>query len=296
MYIKLLYDFDQTITIKLFNTPAIVRWFSRYQDSQYQQHYVHTNLADIFRKIQPFIYPSYSSKHWNQIKRSLEQLRSMGYVMPFEMPDKFNYDQYLLNRLHRFFTYNILWHNSNDPNPYDPTFHTDLNFQEWHDILDYINTAVHALEIVTTNPNKKIQDKLPMEFFWLGPKDKSFNSVLEFDQLEQQQNFTYWNYNQHPLVLLDGSILGKSVLESFRTDDNPNCKDCTGRLLSYGGFVIDLTNSRSRLYQSPEFLGWCDKFNLSSPPLEFPIGYVVNPKKLSVVKYLRFKKAVFGAG
>jgi len=293
MYIKLLYDLNQTITIKLFNTPAIVKWFSRYSDSQYQQNYVHTTKCGIFRKIQPFVYPNYRTKHWNNIKSVLEDLSSIGYQIPFKVTDKFYYDQYLLNQLHRFFTYNVLWYGSDETNPYDPKFQTDLSFQEWHDLVDRINAAVHALELVTTNANKKILDRFPMEFFWLGPTHTSFSSVLEFDQIDQTQNLTYWEHRQHPLVLLDGSILGKSVLESFLTNDDPSCKDCTGRSVSHGGFIIDLNNSRSEIYRSQEFLSWC---KLDSPPLEFPIGYVTNPEKLPIVKLLRFRRAVFGAG
>ena len=293
MYIKLLYNLNQSITIKLFNDPAIVKWFSKYSTSQYKQNYVSSPVYNIFRKIQPLIYPSYNTNNWNTILSTLDDLKSLGYRLPFEVPKKFTYDQHLLNQLHRFFTYNELWHGSGESNPYDPGFQTDLSFEEWHDLLDKINVAVHSLEIITTNPNKKIIDRLPMRFFLLGLKEKSFNSVVEFDQDDQKLNLTYFNYQQHPLVLLDGSILGKSVLQSFLTDDDPSLKDCTGRLLSYGGFVIDLHNSRSKIYQSPEFLAWCNKFNLVSPPLEFPIGYVINPEKLSVVKLLKFRKAVF---
>ena len=296
MYIRLLYDFNQTITIKLFNEPAIAKWFSRYSNSQYQQNYVSSPVYNVFRKIQPLIYPSYRTNNWNTILSTLDDLKSLGYRVPFEVPKKFTYDQHLLNQLHRFFTYNVLWYGSDEPNPYDPEFQTDLSFEEWHDLVDKINTAVHSLEIITTNSNRKIIDQLPMKFFLLGLKEKSFNSVVEFDQDDQKLNLTYFDYKQYPLVLLDGSILGKSVLQSFLTNDDPSLKDCTGRLLSHGGFIIDLNNSRSKIYQSPEFLSWCDKFNLISPPLEFPIGYVTNPEKLSVVRLLRFRKAVFGAG
>ena len=297
MYIKLLYDLDQTITIKLFNKPAIAKWFSRYSSFQYQQNYVNSSEYEIFRKTHQLIDPSYKTNNWNTILSTLQDLKSLGYCVPFEVPNEFTYDQHLLNQLHRFFTYNALWHGSGESNPYDPGFQTDLSFEEWHDIINKINVAVHSLEDITTNPNKTIiADQFPLEFFLLDIKEKSFNSIVEFDQDDQKLNFTYFNYQQHPLVLLDGSILGKSVFQSFLTDDDPSLKDCTGRLLSYGGFVIDLNNSRSRLYQSPEFLEWCDKFNLVSPPLEFPIGYVTNPETLSLVKLLRFKRAVFGAG
>jgi len=297
MYIKLLYDLDQTITIKLFNNPAITKWFSRYSSSQYQQNYVNSSEYEIFRKTHQLIDPSYKTNNWNTILSTIQDLTSLGYRVPFEVPNEFTYDQDLLNQLHRFFTYNELWHGSGERNPYDPEFQTDLSFEGWHNILDKINVAVHSLEDITTNPNKKIiADQFPLEFFLLDVKEKSFNSVVEFDQDDQKLNFTYFNYQQHPLVLLDGSILGKSVFQSFLTDDDPSLKDCTGRLLSYGGFIIDLNNSRSKLYQSPEFLAWCDKFNLVSPPLEFPIGYVTNPEKLPIVKLLRFRRAVFGAG
>jgi len=291
MYIKLIYDLDQFITIRLFDNTAVTKWFTKFSEIEYQQHYINSNTTKLFVRLK---HPKLKVNNWNIILSTIKDLKSLGYVFPFELPNKFTNDQELLNNLHRFFTYNIMWDQSNEVNPYDTQFQTDLSFEQWHDLLDKINHAVHWLEVITTNPNKKILNKLPMKFLHILPKQGSPKTVLGFDQNDQLQNFTYFDYDQKPLVLLSGSITGKSILESFLTNDNPTLKDCTGRTISHGGFVIDLNNSRSKIYQSTEFRSWYNKFSLTSPlPLEFPIGHVINPEKLSLVKLLRLRKVLF---
>ena len=293
MYIKLQYALNQTITIKLFDNPAVIKWFNCYQGSRYQQSWIHTNKFKIFKFLQPLIYPGYNSKRWNTIKSTLSKLEQLGYNIPFKLPVKFTDDQNLLNQLHRFFTYNVLWHQSSQPNPYDKDFTTDLGFQEWHDLLDKINTSVHFLELSSTTNNRKILDRFPISYIWINLKKKSFDTVLEFDETDQQENYKYFANDPRPLVLLDGSILGKSVLQSFLDNDDPTCKDCSGRTVSHGGFMIDLNNSRSQIYSSKEFLAWTEKFKLGQLPLEFPIGYVTNPEKLSLVSKLALRDVLF---
>jgi len=293
MYIKLSYSLNQTIIISLFTNPVVSKWFLRYSNFKYQQTYINTTAHSILKRLQPLIDPGYCNRYWKDILSTLENLKSLGYRVPFELPDKFSDDQQQLNRLHRFFTYNILWYRSSGVNCFDPTFQTNLGFKEWHDLLNKINIAVHCLEPATSGPNKKILNRLPLKYIWLQTENKSMDNSLQFDHDDRKHNFEYFNNHQHPLVLLDNSILGKSILDSFLDNDDPTLKDCSGRAVSNGGFIIDLNHSRSKIYQSTEFRTWCNKFCLTSPPLEFPIGYVMNPEKLGLVKILRLKKVEF---
>ena len=68
------------------------------------------------------------------------------------------------------------------------------------------------------------------------------------------------------------------MLQSFIDDDNPTADDCTGRLGSHGGFVVELDSlySRKTVYQSDQFLQWISKYGLSAEnlPYDFPIGYI----------------------
>jgi hypothetical protein len=101
------------------------------------------------------------------------------------------------------------------------------------------------------------------------------------------------------MVILNESILGKSVLQSFSENDNPNAQDCTGRLGSYGGFIIELDDNRKNIYRSKEFISWAQSHNrvFNSLPLEFPIGYIPDFKnqcrktllqKMNIFKNIKF--------
>ena len=66
------------------------------------------------------------------------------------------------------------------------------------------------------------------------------------------------------------------MLQSFEEYDDPNAKDCTGRIGSFGGFFIDTDNKLKDVYESDKFKVWCDKHGrkINELPLEFVIGYV----------------------
>jgi len=298
MHIKITYNTTQSILIKLFDSPAVTNWFLKYSkiNADYQQGWVdHDNN---FMLPEPDQRPNYVSDNWNRIKATFQSLKDLNFIIPFEIPEVFDNNQITLNKLHRFFTYNILWYRekASVQNPYDPNFTTDLDLFEWHTLLDKINVSVHLLEALTVTENKKILKKYPPNLLCFAPKQQSINTPFNFDQLSYQENYRYFDYDQHPLVLLDGSILGKTILQSFLDEDDPNCKDCTGRTLSHGGFIIDLNTSRKQIYESTEFLSWAKKnmnYELKNMPLEFPIGYVVNPDQLDSVSKLTPERVVF---
>jgi len=298
MYIKLEYSFGQSILIKLFDIPVVVEWFNKYSKHQtdYTEFHINSSQYSLFRKIQHIVYPSYAKSKWSTIKLSFQKLKALGYQIPFDIPDQFDFDQNTLNKLHRFFTYNILWYDSKDQNPFDNTFQTDISYSDWHALLDVINRYVHFLEVVVTNENKKILDQYSIDCMQYHLLQQTTDTWLPFNQAQQQQNFKYFDYTEHPLVLLDNSILGKSVLSSFLDNDNPTYKDCTGRLGSHGGFIIDLNNNRKKIYQSDNFKTWTTRYNLTNMPLEFPIGYVVNYQHIKLITRLKFKRAIFSGG
>jgi hypothetical protein len=297
MHIKIIYNPTQSILIKLFDSPAVTNWFLKYSNTKidYHQGWIDQDNNSMLRSTEIAQQPNYTSNNWNRIKTAFQSLKDLNFRIPFEIPDKFDNTQSTLNKLHRFFTYNILWHFEKESvqNPYDPDFTTDLDLSRWHILLDNINVAIHSLEFVTTTEHKKILEKYPLNFLWFGHLNRSMDSSMDFDQLSYQENYRYFDYDQHPLVLLDGSILGKSVLQSFLDEDDPTCKDCTGRTLSHGGFIIDLNTSRKQIYESTEFLSWANSYNLKNMPLEFPIGYVVNPNQLDSISKLTPESVVF---
>ena len=183
----------------------------------------------------------------------LETIRPIG----FDIPKNFTYDQELLNRLHRYYT--------------DTAAVVDKE-SETFELASTVNYCVHELEDFTNTRNVgyisdlwfHIHDyPIPMEC-WIDLKD------------QEQENYKFFNYDYKYPVRLDRSILGKCVLQSFEENDDPNAKDCTGRIGSFGGFFIDTDNKLKDVYESDKFKVWCNKHGrkIKELPLEFVIGHV----------------------
>ena len=183
----------------------------------------------------------------------LQQPRPIG----FTVPKKFTHDQEMLNKLHRYYT--------------DSSAVVDQK-SELFELVSKINYCVHELENFTSSRNKghvsdlwvHIHDyPIPMDC-WIDLNDK------------EQENYKFLDYNYDYAVRLDRSILGKCVLQAYEENDDPNAKDCTGRLGSFGGFFIDTNRKLKDFYQSNKFNDWCKSHGRDTKewPLEFVIGNV----------------------
>jgi len=288
MYIKLECDVNQYILIKLFDNGATHKWFDKFSKYKLGNAAVNNSFFNNSawlkktrdQRINQITY------HWDNIKLTLTNLKNIGFNVPFEISNIFDYDHDILNKLHRFFTYNVSWYHDNFykiktyDNPFDPNFKIEFrNFEDWHRKIDKINKSVHYLQNYTNPPNREILNIYPLKTIVVNLNSQtSFDTWLSFDVDEQQENYKFQEYNNlgKPLVLLDNCILGKSYLQSFLENDDPTCDDCTGREGTHGNFLIDLTDNRSKIYNSLEFKNWLSDYNIENPPLEFPIGYVVN--------------------
>ena len=204
----------------------------------------------------------------------LETIRPIG----FAIPKNFTYDQELLNKLHRYYT--------------DTAAIVDKDTVVF-ELASRVNYCVHELEHFTNTRNTgyisdlwfHIDDyPIPMEC-WIDLKD------------QEEENYKFFNYDYKYPVRLDRSILGKCVLQSFEENDDPNEKDCTGRIGSFGGFFIDTDNKLKDVYLSDKFNIWCNSHGMTvnELPLEFVIGHVKNfsdkPKsyKDKILDKLNFK-------
>jgi hypothetical protein len=271
---------ESVVEIFLFQNNAVTKWFKHFQKINLDHTMGLLDLRDSNDTIN-------SSEYWNQIKSAIDKLKQINYTFPFLVSDEFDRSQDTLNQLHRFFTYNVLWYHDlsikpDKKNPFDENFKIPeyMSFQQWLDIVDEINLAVHKLQSSCyTNKNRKfILDQHPLSMI-CSPVRKShtdLNTWLQFTIEDQAHNFEEYMALELPMVTLDDSILGKSVLQSFYENDDPNAQDCTGRLGSFGGFVIELDDTRKNIYRSTEFTSWAKSHNraLDSLPLEFPIGYI----------------------
>ena len=273
MQIKINYTNNHYILIQLFDNSSVRKWFNYFSLKNYNYSYHLEQTPPAKAKVEV-------AYEWNNIRRTVKYLNKIGLYLNFDLPSTFDYQQSTLNKLHRFFTYNMLWYDirEDNPNPFVPHFKLDnITKDEWHKTIDVINCAVHALEKIVEPTENAVSINPPIYALTFIP-NKTIDTVwLEFDKTDVKQNYEYFNniHYQH-LVILDRSILGKCVLQSFSDDDDPGAADCTGRLGSHGGFSMDLYYRRQHIYQSSNFKDWVNTFNLdpASLPYEFPIGYV----------------------
>jgi hypothetical protein len=282
MKLKLCFD-DDSFDVCLFENKTISKWFQHFKQINSSNNYTAVNVSLVSMTSE------YNVASWKNIQDTMKKLKSIGFQVPDVTAD-FDRDQKTLNFLHRFFTFNVLWyykqeHNPDTPNPYDRNFKIpeDMSFQDWFDIINVINDAVHNLERFTVpHVNKKlIEDHYPLDYVLFRPNKKPHDLIpwLPFDEEDIKYNYTYFDYDHnYQLVTLNQSILGKCMLQSFYENDDPTADDCTGRLGSFGGFVVDLNNNRKSLYCSSEFKQWVESYHLDlkNLPLEFPIGYINN--------------------
>ena len=291
MQIKINYVNDDYILINLFDNQTVEKWGNHFCTKKhvYDQLIEQTPVRNIEIDI-PY--------HWNKIKDITEYVNTLGFYLDFELSEEFDYKQSTLNKLHRFFTYNMLWydHKETTANPFNPHFKLDsMTRNEWHSILDVINQAVHNLENVSNPTKNAIDIDPPIRSLYFRPTTSlDFKeNWIQFDETDIEQNYEYFIkvHTHRNLVMLDRSILGKCVLQSFSDNDILTADDCTGRLGSHGGFIIDTDTRRYEIYQSSKFKDWVASFNLdpASLPYEFPIGYVAK-STFNINDYTLIKK------
>lgn len=278
------FNLSNNIEITLFDVPAIKKWFDYFSKANAETNIYTMTVEQLSAWKTPLV--DDCETHWNTILTSLNHLRSIGYNFDLIVPDQFDYDQQTLNRLHRFFTYNMLWVSKDPttPNPFDLNFTLPTKNMRniWHTLVDPINRAVHKLEQFSTpTANKSFVDtQFPIHTISFINNNQNYtNQLLSFDDNDIEQNYSFFNYNQSNLVTLDRSILGKCILQSFLEDDDPAAQDCTGRLVSWGGFNIDLNDNRKKIYKSAQFIEWAERYKLKNIPYEFPIGYVTSSSR-----------------
>jgi len=302
--LHIIFQDELLIEIILLQNDAVTKWFKHFQKFTANKNYYNPCLIHSSEWINQ--YRGVINPDWDEILSAILELESLGYQLPWSIPETFDFQQKTLNQLHRFFTYNVLWYHelSDNPtkqNPFDPQFKLppDINFQQWLGLINRINTSVHKLENFTAPHENKtfICNQYPLSFLAFMPVRKSYTDLepwLQFTEEEQVHNFTDYFASDLPQVILNRSILGKPVLQSFYENDDLNAHDCTGRLGSYGGCEIELNQNRKQIYRSDRFIQWAASHGrtIESLPLEFPIGYVKDPQPL-LNKLHGFKKVEF---
>lgn len=283
MQIILYLNFNESITISLYQNDTMARWFDHFSKlSESENFYSLTtnNYYDTDFKADINNHKAVKNS-WVEILNSVDYLRSVG-IKPDEIiPSVFEFDQQILNKLHRFFTANSLIYRNDPAN--------NLTMQHlWN-----INEHVHRLEKFS-KPEKNlryIRKNHRLQYINIYNTTQSDHQWFEFTDDDIKHNYEYLELDDEHVVTLDQSILGKCYYQSFAENDDPSQFDCTGRLGSFGGFNIDIQKyNRKRLYLSQQFRDWCEKYSLSfyNLPLEVPIGHITK-SSLSLSNFYNIK-------
>jgi hypothetical protein len=274
------------IIIEVFEENRV--WFNYFQErNQFKEYNTKIEIKKIC-----YLKDTYDHNAWNAIVENTEYLKLQNFKLPYELPNTFNHDQELLNIIHRFFTYNSLWvlgscaldmtgntpMLNSGPNPFDSSF-TPSDLKTFLTTISNLNVAVHKLEISCMTTNKQhVLDIIKNNIICQVTIENygyTSNGWLGVDHLFDEEQKLY--SNSYPNVIMSEEIQGKSYLRAFIDNDDPTKLDVTGRLGSYGGFIIDNNNDRKTIYESIEFNEWLDRYGLKKEnlPLEWPLGQVI---------------------
>lgn len=279
MKIHATFSKNHYVTIELFNNSPVRKWFQHYVNKT-PEYYITYKKEPRWKQDRD---PHHVIESWKLINDALDEIKEIGLVPNFDIPAQFNFDQQLLNKIHRFFTYNHLWWEvrSTAPNPFDPSFNmpSHIKGSDWFHLIGKLNDGVHQLErTVYTDTEKNLVDKkitFQQTTFW-PDIDNPYNDLwLDFDDEMIAHCSHYRKFiNIDNLVILNESILGKPYMRCFFNEDDPHAEDITARLGSHGGFEFDLNGSRKRLYNSPEYNNWLQQHSITDAPEEFVIGRI----------------------
>lgn len=203
--------------------------------------------------------PENIADQYQVLKDVVSKLNITDFPYPDPLPDNFAMvDQVLMNKLHRHFTNSCL-------DLWNPQYKTN-NINEIHDLLDKLNLNIHELELYLPTDIKISHEKSLSEVL-------TFSTGLSYDIFPLRQ---YHSYEPADLIL-DGHILGKTLIESFRCQDDPNSWDTRGHMRTSGGAIMILENFRQEIYNSKDFSDWLDQHgtNKHRTYADFPLGNFV---------------------
>lgn len=294
--IEIIYTNGEVIVIKLFKnsiTEKFLKKYSKnsstlYNDSMCDTNHIKMDYTGRHNNLEKINY------NWSQILSGLEGMKTLGNEINIEFPKEFDFNQETLNTLHRIFTYCDLYHSNQIENyPYcdNYTKNIGISFEEYHSIIDKINQGVHSLEfwVKPTNNRNYVSDNFSLDRIRYETISQPCfeDKWCEFNNQEYKENYNFLSYDFDNIVTLSDTILGKSPLNSFLDDDNPNLPDCTGRYATDGSFNINKGKELINFYNSNYFKNWTDIHHLEIKdiPLELAIGYVDTEKTTKKLDY-----------
>ena len=223
----------------------------------------------------------------DRILSTIDKINSLDYIVP--MPESITKDQLLLldirtqeilNRLHRYLVVATEFRNRwifDQPAQFPFVAYSNANFMY---LLNLVNQSIHALEgYVTTDHKHKFHRIISCyEILVSGSKYQDVDIYADNVDKKIPDDMTEYLRLGGADVWIKKDILGKDFITAFADHDDPTQFDVRPPPMISGGLMIDVDDSRDKLFQSSEFRNW-----LGSTPTDthgnYPIGNVVSDKK-----------------
>jgi len=264
MYVDIVFHFLQrtkTITVDLFDNPGVRAWAEHCCTIQSTRQVGYQKPVVYDKTIPPELWPEY--------QRIQQGLDGTKYALPLTADSKTDVTQHHLNVWHRWFTDGTKSH----PGWMSaPNVQADLRNQ--FVLLHDLNQLVHNWEFHLCEwPKPQMAKFGPGVEIVLLPEKTIHGDGPHVEFTDEQRQ--YHSFDSADLVL-DQSIHGKSVMQSFLDNDNPNHWDTTGHWISHGGCKLVTDNWKQQAYSSAEFDQWLKKNNTDRSQLkaEFPLGRI----------------------
>jgi hypothetical protein len=213
--------------------------------------------------------------HQQLVQQELSKT-SLPIPLPVSTPEEIT--QHHLNVWHRWFTEHSQRIITNNPSWFDDYIQgitTDnLELSAEYYWLNELNQVVHVLESTIHEYPKKELSTAGLEFNF-QPKLDRHGFKIGYVDLAPHRQYHSW---EHADLILDQAVHGKTTMQSFIDNDDPNHWDTTGHHMSWGGCKLVNGTYRQEIYQGPLFRKWMDQNAVTYQDLwgDYPLGNIVN--------------------
>lgn len=268
MHVDILFHFPEEtkiITVDLFDNPGVRAWAEHCATLPPIRQILYQHLAGSIDTTVPV-------ELWPEYLRIEQGLSGTEYELSLPLSEPNEITQHHLNVWHRQFTdvTNDLQTQIQQQNR-----RMDEAEQQCYDLFYDLNQLVHLWENRLNEwPKPKISRYQGIDIN-LSP-EKTPQGTARLMNLTQEHR-QYHSFDEADLIL-DQSVHGKTTLQSFIDNDNPNHWDTTGHWVTHGGCKLVLSSWKQNIYSSKDFAKWMKKNNTDKTRLygDFPLGAIRN--------------------
>jgi hypothetical protein len=259
------------LDVELIDNPAVKSWADHFLQRELP---VVTKRSVDINQLTPLSWNTDARQKYSRMQELFNILNSIGFVFEYPHPASVNtVTRDYLNKSHRFFTQTQKYVNLNNREVPDHLTVTSY--------LQELNHLVHDLE---TFLKIEAAPLLSSDF-----KQNWKEIVLLHDTAYDDQNWwfmedSYREYHtpEFANLILGPQILGKTLLQSFLDQDDPNNWDTSGHYSNNGYLILMNKPYRKEIYNSDVFKNWLIKHGVTPDQMyyDFPIGNVTNIQEL----------------